>query len=53
MGRFGDAEYSAEATLAVNRFRRITAKLGPDTRAAIVKIGTDVASAAIRNQIGV
>ena len=50
--RLGDEQESAETTLAVSRFQRITAKLGGPARDAVVKIATDIASAAIRGQIG-
>jgi len=50
--RLGDAEEAPETTLAVSRFKRITQKLGPVPRDAVVKIATDIASTAVRQQMG-
>ena len=49
--RLGDETETTDTTLAVSRFRRITGKLGTESGNAVRSIATNIASAAVRQQL--
>ena len=48
-----DESVTPQTTVRIRRFRRIATKLGPDLYSAVIKLGTDIASEAVKKELGV
>jgi len=50
--RLSDETLSPQSTVGVSRFRRLVGRMSGETREAVMKIGVDLASAAIKKELG-